>query len=153
MIDFKKFERDINKAFAKAIESYEDQIKDQILSVTPNRSGDLRASYSFQEDTTAPKTEVTYVLSFGDSSTIDPETGDNYAGLIHQWPEGIDQSNLSGNGPMSVNPNWTTPGTGPNYILGPITQTSRQLLQDISRSWKILERQYNSRSRRNGQSS
>lgn len=150
MIDFKKFEKQINKVFSKAIEAYEDQIKDQILSVTPNRSGDLRASYSFQEDNTTPKTEVTYVLSFGDSSTIDPETGENYAGLIHQWPESLDQSNLSGNGPMSVSPNWTTPGTGPNYILGPITQTSRQLLQNISRSWEQLERQYNSRSTRNG---
>lgn len=150
MIDFKKFEKDINKAFSRAIESYEDQIKDQILSVTPNRSGDLRASYNFQEDTTTPKTEVTYVLSFGDSSTVDPETGENYAAQIHQWPEGMDQSNLSGNGPMSVNPNWTTPGTGPNYILGPIAQTSRQLLQTMSRSWKQLEREYNSRSTTNG---
>ena len=151
MINFRKFEEDINKAFSKAIGAYEKEIKDQILSVTPNRSGNLRASYNFQEDIAAPKTEVSYVLSFGDNTTIDPDTGENYAAEIHQWPEGMDQSNLSGNGPMSINPNWTTPGTGPNYILGPIAQTSKQLLQNMARSWKILERDYNSRNK-NGQS-
>ena len=152
MIDFKKFEKEINKAFSKAIEAYEREVKDQILSVTPNRTGDLRSSYNFQQDTSAPTTEVSYVLSFGDTNTIDPDTGENYAALIHQWPEGMDQENLSGNGPMKINPNWTTPGTGPNYILGPITQTSTQLLQSIAKSWRQLERQYNSRGNNSGQS-
>jgi len=152
MIDFKKFEKNINKAFAKAIESYEEKVKDQILSVTPNRTGDLRGSYNFQEDPT-PGNGVTYVLSFGDSSTVDPDTGENYAALIHQWPEGMSQENLSGNGPMKVNPTWTTPGTGPNYILGPITQTSTQFLQEIAKSWRQLETQYNTRNRNNGQPS
>lgn len=151
MIDFKKFEKEVNKAFAKAIKSYEEKIKDQILSVTPNRTGDLRSSYNFQEDTSDTRSGPSYVLSFGDSTTIDPDTGENYAALIHQWPEGMSQENLSGNGPMRVNPTWTTPGTGPNYVLGPIAQTSTQLLQEIAKSWRQLETQYNTRIRNNGQ--
>lgn len=146
-VDFKKFEKAINRMFADAIESYEQSVKDKIISATPNRTGDLRASYNFQREDLAGKAEVSYVLSFGDNNTIDPETNENYAAQIHQWPEGIDQSNLSGNGPMSINPNWTTPGTGPNYILGPIMQTKDNLLLEIRKSWQILERKYNSGSR------
>lgn len=100
--NFDKYTKKLEQAAKKACEDFEKSVKDEIIEITPKDTGALRESYDFGE-LESPDYIVNYSFSFG--AGLVGDDGLPYAGQMHEYSE---------------NANWTTPGTGPDFLIKPV---------------------------------
>ena len=121
--NFKRFERELIDAVKDSIEEHEERIKPQIISATPQDTGQLRESYKFGETDNSQESSkmLQYRISFG---PVQGDNGENYAAEVHEWPN---------------NKNWTTEGTGHKFLQRPVLETAQDWLSRLRESYKKLE--------------
>lgn len=107
--NFTKFGKLLRDSIEKSVKTYYKSVEPLILQATPKDTGALRASLRFSKIESSA-TVIEYKFHFGQG--LVGADGQPYASIVHEWPETV---------------NWTTPGTGPNFLLHPVMATAGDL--------------------------
>lgn len=113
--NFAKYQKELKKTLERSARTFFKSVEPLILQETPMDTGALRDSLKFTKISTSLE-GVEYKIHFGQGLVGDD--GNSYASQVHEW--------------TSVNINWTTEGTGPGFLIRPVTAYQEDL-KDIIR--------------------
>lgn len=117
--NFESLVKRIERIADESIVELEKDLHQEIIDGTPQDTGQLVNSYKVtRNDRKLVDNVVEYTLSFG---PVKGDHGENYAALVHEWPE---------------QKNWTKPGTGPKFLQKPVYSRAKELIGILVKNFR-----------------